>query len=282
MKKQILIAAMVTTMAFTVNHADAQIKLPPASSSQTIVQTLGISKATLTYNRPNMNGRKIFGDLVPFGEVWRTGANNIPVLNTETSLIIAGYELAPGSYGIFTIPQENEWTVIISSNSQQWGAYSYKQEDDLFRFNVTPEYLNDPVETFTMGFADVTPSSAALTIAWENTAINFSLIFDQDQAIMESIDQAMAGSGNKPYFQAAQYYYNNNKDLTKATEWISEAAAANPEAVHILYWKARIQLSAGDKEGAIATAQQGVELATKNNNSEYIKLNTQVLESARN
>lgn len=281
MKKPILIAALITALSFSSMTADAQIKLPPASSSQTIVQTLGISKATLTYNRPNTNGRKIFGGLVPLGEVWRTGANNIPVLTTETDLIVAGYELPPGSYGIFTIPNENEWTVIISSNSSQWGSYTYKQEEDLFRFNVTPDHLPHPVESFTMGFADVTPTSAALTIAWEQTAINFSLIFDQDKDIMASIDQAMSGSGNKPYFQAAQYYYNNDKDMQKASEWINEAANASPEAVHILYWKALIQLKAGDKAGAIATAESGVALATKNNNAEYVKLNTQVLENAR-
>lgn len=280
MKKSFLIVTLITAMAFSSHFADAQIKLPPASSSQTVVQSLGISKATLTYHRPNMNGRKIFGDLVPYGEVWRTGANNVSVLTLETPVVIAGYELEPGSYGIFTIPRPEEWTVIISSNSQQWGAYSYKQEEDLFRFNVTPQKLNHAVETFTMGFADVTPNSAELTISWENTMISMSINFDQDEAIMASIDEAMSASGNRPYFQAAQYYYNHDKDLDKALEWVNIAVDNSPEAGHILLLKGRIQLRAGDLQGAQETAQKGIELATKNNNSEYVRLNTQLLENA--
>lgn len=282
MKKSFLIVTLITALSFSSQIADAQIKLPPASSAQTVVQSLGISKATLTYHRPNMNGRKIFGDLVPFGEVWRTGANNVSVLTLETPVVIAGYELEPGSYGIFTIPRSDEWTVIISSNSQQWGAYSYKQEEDLFRFNVTPQKLSHTQETFTMGFADVTPYSAELTISWENTLISMSINFDQDEAIMASIDEAMSAEGNKPYFQAAQYYFNNDKDMNKALEWVNVAVDNSPEAGHILLLKGRIQLRAGDQTGALETAQKGIELATKNNNSEYVRLNTQLLESARN
>jgi len=282
MKKSLLIIALISVLSLTAHLADAQIKLPPASSAQTVVQSLGISKATLTYHRPNMNGRKIFGDLVPYGEVWRTGANNVSVLTLESPVLIAGYELEPGSYGIFTIPRPDQWTVIISSNSQQWGAYAYKQEEDLFRFNVTPQTLNHALETFTMGFADVTPNSAELTIAWENTLISMSLNFDQDEAIMESIDEAMSASGNKPYFQAAQYYYNNDKDMAKALEWVNVAVENSPEAAHILLLKGRIQQRSGDLEGAIETAQKGIELATNANNSEYVRLNTQLLESARN
>jgi len=284
MKKTPFITALLVVIAALTTHTATaqQIKLPPASSSQTIVQTLGISKATLTYNRPNTNGRQVFGDLVPWGEVWRTGANNIPVLTTETSLMIAGYDLPPGSYGIFTIPGEDEWTVIISSNSQQWGAYQYKAEEDLFRFNVEPIHLEHPVESFTMGFTDVTPSSAALNMAWAHTGISFSLIFDQDADIMASIDEVMTGSGNKPYFQAAQYYYANDKDMDKALEWINKAVEASPQAAHILLLKGRIQLKAGDRAGAIETATAGIELATETNNSEYVRLNTQLLRQATN
>lgn len=284
MKKTAFMAALlVTFLTLSIHTAEAQqLKLPPASSSQTIVQTLGISKATLTYNRPNTNGRQIFGDLVPMGEVWRTGANNIPVLTTETNLMIAGYDLPPGSYGILTIPGEQEWTVIISSNSQQWGAYQYKEEEDLFRFNVQPVHLDHPVESFTMGFSDVTPSSAALTMAWAHTGISFSLIFDQDADIMASIEEVMAGTGNKPYFQAAQYYYAHDKDLDKALEWAKKAVEASPQAAHILLLKGRIQLKAGDRAGAIETATAGIELATEAKNDEYVRLNTQLLKQATN
>lgn len=280
MKKSIIIAALAVATIFTANQAEAQIKLPPASSAQTITQGLGISKATLTYSRPNMNGRKIFGGLVPFGEVWRTGANTVTALTTETDLQIAGHELPAGTYGILSIPGENEWTIILSSNSKQWGAYSYKQEEDIFRFTVKPERLSNAVETFSMGFSDVGPESAVFNISWENTKVSFPISYNQSKEILASIDEAMAGSGNKPYFAAAQYYYNNGHDITKAVSWINEVAKGS-EAPHILYWQARILLKSGDKAGAIAAAQKGVESATKANNSEYINLNSQVLAEAK-
>lgn len=281
MKKTLIIAALAVATLFTVDTASAQqIKLPPASSLQTVSQGLGISKATLTYSRPNRNGRKIFGDLVPYGEVWRTGANTVTAITTETDLEIAGNKLPAGTYGLLSIPTENEWTIIFSTNSKQWGAYSYKQEEDVFRFTVKPERLAQTVETFTIAFSNVKAESATIDIMWENTKVSFPIVFNQSKEILASIDEAMAGSGNKPYFQAAQYYYSNGHDIKKAVNWINEAAKGS-EAPHILYWQARILLKAGDKAGAIAAAKKGVEVSTKANNTEYINLNGQVLAEAQ-
>ncbi|WP_257666193.1 DUF2911 domain-containing protein [Parapedobacter tibetensis] len=281
MKKRLFtstIIAAVVTLGW--QPTQAQLKLPPASSSQTITQSLGISTVTLAYSRPNMNGRKIFGGLEPYDNVWRTGANNIPILTFDSDVTIAGTKVEAGTYGLLTIPGTNEWTVIFSKNSKQWGAYSYKQDEDLFRFTVKPERLAKPVETFTMDFSDVKPQSAKLNIAWENTKVSFDLAVDQDTEIMASIDEAMKGE-KKPYFPAAQYYFKNGKDLTKALEWINEAEKASPQAPHVKYWKAQMQLKAGDKKGAIATAQQGAELAKQANNEEYVKLNGQVIAEAQ-
>ncbi len=281
MKKYVVTSAIIAVAVITGwQPAKAQLRLPPASSPQTITQGLGISTVTLTYSRPNLNGRQIFGGLEPYDNVWRTGANNIPALTFDGAVTIAGTKVEPGTYGILTIPNKDEWTVILSKNSKQWGAYSYNQEEDLFRFKVKPKQLDQPVETFTMGFSDVTPKSAKLNISWERTKISFDLLVDQDAEIMASIDEAMKGD-RKPYFPAAQYYYNNDKDISKALEWINEADNSGSPAPHVKYWKARIQLKAGDKQGAIATAQQGVELAQKANNEEYVKLNGQVIAEAK-
>lgn len=276
-----MILGVMATIIAAPGMTTAQIKLPPASSSQTITQGLGITTVTLTYQRPNMNGRKIFDGLVPLGEVWRTGANNIPVLTTEGPLTIAGNELPAGTYGLLTIPENDAWTVIISTNAKQWGAYTYSPDEDLFRFKVRTTRTSTPVETFTMNFSDVTTTSANLNLSWENTHIQFAIEFDQDAEIMASIAEGMKSSGNKPYFQAAQYYFRNGKDINQAVEWINEASKANPNAVHIYYWKAQILLKAGDKAGAIATAEEGIKRAKAANNDEYIKLNTEVLEQAK-
>lgn len=256
------------------------MKLPPASSAQTITQGLGISSVTLTYSRPNMNGRAVFGGLVPYDEVWRTGANGIPKLTFDGTVTIAGTQVEAGTYGLLTIPGKKNWTIIISKNSEQWGAYTYKQEEDLLRFEVTPEQLKKPVETFTISFSDVQPQSAKLNIAWDRTAVSFDLVVDHDAEIMASIDEAMKGD-KKPYFQAAQYYYKNGKDIQKALEWVNEADKSPNPAPYIKYWKALIQLKAGDKAGAIATATEGVEIAKKQNNEEYVKLNGEVIAQAK-
>lgn len=281
MKKKIFILlAVVVAMAATNEQTQAQVKVPPGSSSQTLTQSLGIGTVTLTYNRPSMNGRKIFGGMEPYDKVWRTGANNIPIITFSNEVSIAGHKVQPGTYGILTIPGTNKWTVIFSKNSKQWGAYTYKQEEDLLRFDVTPVKLTTPVETFTMDFSNVTTNSAKLNLSWENALVSFDLKVDEDPIIMASIDEAMKGE-KKPYFQAAQYYYKNGKDLKKAIEWVNEAEKENPTAPHIKYWKALMQLKAGDKVGAAKTARAGIEVATAAKNDEYIKLCTSVLEQAK-
>ena len=279
MNRTLLSAFAASALFFTIQTAEAQVKLPPASSTQTITQGLGIKKISLAYQRPNINGRVVFGELVPYGEVWRTGANNIPAITFEEEVSIEGNKVPAGTYGLFTIPNQSNWTIILSKNVQQWGAYQYKQEEDLLRFNVKPQATSQKVETFTINFTDVTPNSANVTLAWENTQVAFNIKVDQSTEILASLDKAMQGE-KKPYFQAAQYYYTNGLDLKKATDWINEADKGNNEAPYIKYWKARILLKSGNKAGAAQAAKEGVAIAEKSNNGEYIKLNNQVLGEA--
>ncbi len=280
MKKTFL--SIATAIAFFIGTPtiDAQVKLPAASSSQTVTQALGINSVTLTYQRPNINGRVVFGGLVPYGQVWRTGANSIPNLTFEEEVRIEGHTVPAGTYGLFTVPNKNEWTIILSKNPKQWGAYQYKETDDLLRFNVKPQTLTKKVETFTIDFENVTTKSAVISLAWENTKVGFNVTVDQSKEIIASIDAAMQ-SEKKPYFQAAQYYFNNNLDIQKASEWVKEADKENTSAPHIKYWKARILAKAGDSAGAKQAAQEGVAMATKSNNQEYIKLNSQVLKEIK-
>ena len=282
MKKKHLFktAVFVLAVAAMGHPTKAQVKLPPASSSQTLIQGLGIRNVTLTYSRPNVNGRKIFGELAPYDQVWRTGANGVPKITLEDQVTIAGHTVEPGTYGLLTIPGKSEWTVIFSKNSEQWGAYTYKQEEDVLRFTVKPERLKEPVETFTMDFSDVRPQRATLNIAWEDTKISMDLVVDQDAEIMAAIDEAMKGE-TKPYMQAAQYYYNNNKDIQQALAWMNEADKGPNTPPYVKYWKARIQLKAGDKAGAAVTAQQGITIAKEQHNEEYVRLNGQVLAEAK-
>lgn len=280
MNKIILSIATATAIFLGTETSKAQIKLPPASSTQTVTQGLGIKNIELTYQRPNKNNRVIFGELVPYGEVWRTGANNIPSITFNEEVSLEGNKVPAGTYGLFTIPNKNEWTIILSKNVKQWGAYQYNKAEDLLRFNVKPQTLTDNVETFTIAFEDVTTKSAKITLAWEKTKVSLNVTTDQSKDILAGIEEAM-NSDKKPYFQAAQYYFNNDLDIKKAADWIKKADEGNTTAPHIKYWKARILTKAGDNSGAKQAAEEGIEMAKKGNNPEYIKLNTQALKDIK-
>lgn len=277
LKTLLLIALAVSLNA----ELQAQgIKMPQASTGQTITQSFGLGKITVNYSRPNVKGRKIFGGLEPYGSVWRTGANAATTISLTEAVKIEGKELAAGDYELFTIPGKDEWTVIFNKGSKQWGAYEYKESDDVLRVKVKTAKLKDKVETFSIQFADVYPTTAKIELAWEQTGITLNLSTDIDEKVMASIDEAMKGD-KKPYFQAAQYYFENGKDLNKALEWMNMADANNTNAPWVKLWKGRVQLKMGDKKAAAQTAEEGLKIATEIKNPEYIRLNTALLAEAK-
>lgn len=276
--KTMLLLAL--TVALSADLQAQGLKMPQASTSQTITQNFGLGKITLNYSRPNVKGRKIFGAMEPYGTVWRTGANSATIISFTEPVKIDGKELPAGEYGLFTIPGKSEWTVIFNKGAKQWGSYEYKESDDVLRVKVKPITLKEKVETFTIQFADVYPTSAKLQLMWENTAVNVELTTEIDATVMASIDEAMKGD-KKPYFQAAQYYFSNGKDLNKALEWVNAAEAADDKAPWIKLWKGRIQLKMGDKAGAAKTAEAGLKSATEMKNAEYVRLHTELLKEAK-
>lgn len=276
--KAMLLLALTVTLS-----ADLQaqgIKMPQPSTSQTISQDFGLGKITINYSRPNVKGRKVFGAMEPYGTVWRTGANSATVVTFTEAVKVEGKDLAAGQYGLFTIPGKDEWTIIFNKGAKQWGAYEYKEAEDVLRVKVKAATLKDKVETFTIQFADVYPTAAQLQLSWENTAVNVNLTTDVDATVMASIDEAMKGD-KKPYFAAAQYYYSNGKDLNKALEWVNAAEEADGKAPWIKLWKGRIQLKKGDKAGAAATAAAGLKLATELKNQEYVRLHTELINETK-
>ncbi len=263
-----------------VSVANAQALMPNPSTGQTIIQDFGLGKVTLNYFRPNVKGRKIFGGLESYGAVWRTGANNATTIEFTDEVSIAGNKVPAGKYALFTIPEKDIWTIILNKTADQWGAYDYKQGDDLLRFTVKPMMIKPNTETFTMQFSNVTPGSMNLNLMWENIAISIPMMVDYDSKVMANIDKAMMGE-KKPYFAAAQYYYTNDKDLNKALTWVNEAEKTDMKAPWFKLWKARIQLKMGDKKAAAETAKLGVEAAKEAKNDEYVRLNQDVLNSIK-
>jgi hypothetical protein len=256
-------------------------RIPEASSTQTIIQDFGLGKITITYSRPNVKGRMIFGGINPYGQVWRTGANAATTINFTENVIVEGHNVPAGTYSLFTIPEKDEWTVILNKTVKQWGAYSYKEADDFLRFKVKPVNLDEKRETFTVQFTNATTKSADLHLVWDHTAIIVHLETDDDAQITANIDELMKGDRKLYYFNAIQYYYENNKDMNKALGWALEAEKVDPGPWYKL-WEARIRLKMGDKDAAIAAAREGIRLAKASNDDEYVRLNQAVIDQAGN
>lgn len=274
------ILALVVLITLGENLQAQGLKLPQPSTTQTTTQEFGLGTISLKYSRPNVKGRKIFGGLLPYGQIWRTGANSATVIKFTESVKVEGKDLAAGEYALFTIPGKTVWTIIFNKGVKEWGSYTYSESNDVLRVNVTPTNLKDKVETFTLQFANVYDTTAQLQLMWENTGLNVNLSTSIDEKVMADISEAMKGD-KKPYFAAAQYYFNNGKDLKTALSWMNEAEKQMTDAPWVKLAKARVQLKLGDKVGATKTAKEGIEIATRIKNEEYIRLNTQFLEALK-
>lgn len=272
MKKIILTVAS----AIFLLTADAQLRTPAPSPTQTVKQDFGLSSIELNYSRPGMKGRKIYGDLVPFGKVWRTGANNATTITFGEDVTIGGKKVAAGKYGLLTIPDKNNWTLIITKQLDATSPASYKQEMDVVRVEAKPMKLDNNVESFTIQFANVKPTSVDLQLMWENTVVSLPITTDVETRVMAQIDNLM-NKDNRPYFGAAMYYMDNGKDLNQALAWFDKAVELNPTAFWIHHQRANALAKLGKKEEAKAAAKKSMELAKEAQNDDYVKLNEKLL-----
>lgn len=252
------------------------IKTPAPSPTQTLKQDFALSSIEINYSRPAAKGRKVFGDLVPFGKIWRTGANGATKITFGEDVKVGGIPVKSGSYAIYSVPNANEWEIIINKGANNSGLTGYKTEDDVARFKVKPMQLSMNIESFTIMLGNLTASSASVQILWENTAVEFPVVADIDSKIMAQINTAMTVD-SRPYFQAASYYFDNGKDINKALEWANKAVEAQPTAFWVLHLKAKVQAKAGDKAGARATAMKSIELAKEAKNDDYVVLNQKLV-----
>jgi hypothetical protein len=270
------IAAFVIT--FSANSQN--IKMPPPSPPQTIKQDFGISSIEISYSRPGVKGRKIFGELVPYGKVWRTGANSATTIAFEDDVTIGTAKVPAGKYGLLTIPDKDQWTVILTKQLDVTNPSAYKQENDVVRVDVKPITLKDKMETFTMQFANVKPASCELQIMWDNTAVILPISEDVETAVMKQINDAM-NKDNRPYFQSAMYYLENGKDLNQAVSWFDKAIEQQPDGYWIYHQRANALAKLGKKDEAKLSAQKSIELAKEAKNDDYVRLNEKLLEQLK-
>ena len=270
--KKLLSLAVILCIAISTN---AQIQAPQASPSAKIEQTVGLTDVTIEYSRPGMRGRTIFGDLVPYGKIWRTGANANTKITFSDDLKINGKELKKGSYSIYTIPNKDSWEVMFYSSTDNWGV-PQEWDESKVALKATAETMEMPMpmESFTILIDDLKNDSASLNFIWENTIAMLKMEFPTDAKTMASIEKVMNGPTANDSFAAGSYYHEAGKDLEKAHKWVSKAAEmAGDQAFWILRRKSLIEAELGKKDQAIETAKKSLASAEKANNADYVKMN---------
>lgn len=257
-----------------------QIKTPAPSPAAKIEQQVGLTNFTVSYSRPGMKGRAIFGDLVPYGETWRTGANANTTISFDTKITVNGKELEKGTYAIYTVPKKDSWDIIFYQDSNNWGVpQNWDESKVVLKAGADLDTLPFEEETFTIMFGDLKNDSAVLSFIWGSTAASLKMNVPTDEMALSSIERVMNGPSAGDYFSAASYYHDEKKDLDKAYEWIKKAVEmGDPNAFWVLRRKALIEADLGMKKEAIATAKKSLEIAEKAGNKDYVKMNKESLE----
>jgi Protein of unknown function (DUF2911) len=276
MKSKLFLSSLMCLCGLDLLAQTPQIQFPAPSPACTLQQRVGLTDIEVVYSRPGMKGRQVFGGVVPFDKVWRTGANNATKITFSTPVKISGTDIAAGSYALYTIPSQGEWTIILNKGVGKSGT-QYDAKEDVVRLKATPLNLAESIETFTIEFNKISDESAVMNIVWDQTVVPVKIETDLTSKLVPQIEAVMAAEGGqKPYYQAAMFYYDNGQDLQKASKWI-DAALAQRETDYMVYLKAEILAKIGDKEGAIAAAKRSSELAVKADDTGYVKLNADLI-----
>lgn len=256
----------------------AQIKIPQASPYSKLQQIVGLTTVDVQYSRPSAKGRPVYGELVPYGKNWRTGANENTTISFSEDVTISGKLLPKGKYALYSTPKADAWDIIFYKDASNWGLPEKWDESEVaLRVSVTPQVLPTHIETFTISIDNVTTDSATLDLSWEKTFVSLKFDVPTQKVVIKNINQTLEGPTANDYFTSAQYFYQSNSDFTKALEWINKAIALSKEP-EVPFWyyrlKSLIQYKLGDLKAAIDSAKISLAGATKANNQDYIKQNT--------
>lgn len=275
MRKIIFALAMIIA-----NYAvEAQVKNPAPSPKATLTQVVGLTTVEVEYSRPSAKGRTIFGDLVPYAKLWRTGANENTTISFSDDVMIDGKTLKKGKYALYTTPKADSWEVLFYTDTDNWGnPENYDEAKVALKTTVKSETLTRNVETFTIGFNNLDNNFAHLELSWEKTIVAIKIEVPTQKTAMASIEKALAGPTAGDYFSAAKYYMDSNNDANKSLEFVNKAISMTAVGKDIPFWyqrlKSLVQAKLGDKKGAIETAKLSLAGATKEKNDDYVKMNT--------
>ena len=276
-----LVIAFFSLSAFSV--VSGQISFPAASPHCVFKQVVGLTDVEIDYSRPGVKGREIFGGLVPWGEVWRTGANAPTKITFSNDVTLGGAEIRAGSYALFTIPEPDEWTIIIYGSTDGWGSFGYDSSKDVVRIKAKPMRLNERVESFTIGIDALRNDTATLNLDWDHTRVAIPMKVDTSGQVMSRIEELKdTPEFQKPnaLFGAGSFYHDSGYDLPQALDWVSAAIEKSDSPAYWMYArKARIEADLGQKEAARASAERTRELANEAGNPDYVKIANDIIAS---
>lgn len=277
MKKCLLLAVMSITLI-----ANAQVRMPAPSSTQTISQDFGMGKMELTYSRPNIKGRSLLkenSDLAPLNKLWRLGANAATRIKFTDNVTIGGKLLDTGSYVLYAIPGKDSWEMIVNKGLTNWGTDGYKEAEDVVRFKIKSEKMAGSVESFTMQFAAIQPETCELHIMWGNTSVQVPISTNVKTRLKAQIEKELSADKVNPamYQTAANFYFDMDKDLSKALANATKATQVTPNGFWLFLLKAKVEKEMGDKVAAKASAEKCIALATAAKNDDYVKQATDLM-----
>jgi len=271
MKKILFVLAMMIA-----NYAiEAQVKAPQASPKSTLSQVVGLTNVEIVYSRPSAKGRDVFNNLVPFGKLWRTGANENTTISFSDDVVIEGKTLPKGKYALYTTPRADNWEIIFYTSTDNWGNPANWDETKVaLKATVKSEHLERFVESFTIGINNLDNNFAHLELSWENTIVALKFVVPTQKTAMASIEKTLAGPTAGDYFSSAQYFFQSNGDLAKALTYVNKALDISSDKPFFYYrLKSLIQAKQGDKKGAIETAKLSLAGAEAAKNQDYVKMN---------
>ncbi|MEM6631565.1 MAG: DUF2911 domain-containing protein [Bacteroidota bacterium] len=254
----------------------AQLTTPAPSPLAKVTQSVGLGEVSLVYSRPGKKGRAVMGNLVPYGKVWRTGANRRTQIHFSEDVKLEGVDVAAGKYAMLSIPGKESWTIILSDDLNG-NPGTIADEETTIKFDVKPQTMEPMVETFTIDINDIKDGSATINIVWENTWVPINLTVDTDSKVMASIDKTLAGPSAADYYQAGSYMYSSGKDMQKALEYVEKGMKENEDRFWVVTMKARILAKMGEKEKAMEASKMAIELAEKAGNGDYVKINQDLM-----
>ena len=260
---------------FIINQLQAQVRLPSPSPTQTIKQEFGLGNIELSYTRTGAKGRRVFGDLVAYGKLWNTSANTPVKLFFSEPVEIVGKKIDSGKYVLYTIPGEENWDIIINKGITNKGTEDYKESMDVIRFKVAPIHTKEKAELLTFQFTDIQPTSCELQLHWEKKLITLPITTNLNEKIRTQIEAATL-TDKKPFWEAAQFFYEYDRNLSKALENANKATDAYPKAYWMYLYKANIQKEMGFTTEAMRSSQLSLELAKQAKNMDYVKMNEQL------